>query len=232
MRNVWLALALSLTARGAAAAEMSGPQLLRQSAAAYAALRSYAGTTTVRSAVTVGPRRVAQTATAVIRFQRPDKIRIEGKDVTGHPYMIVSDGHTIWSRPISRTNPGWQKLPILEMAIAGMTGVTVGAPSTVPAALLKLRWGNPFLLVDGSRRGPNERLEGHDCYKVVRADASITRTYWIDIHSFLLRGMKEEQNAQQLSALSRGAALSARVVAYAFTIGSINSPLSPKLFQR
>src|SRR5947209_7806854 len=86
MRIVWLALALAVrgpggtTARGAAG--MSGPQLLRMSAAAYAALHSYSGTTTVHSEVRLGQSKVAQSATAAVRFQRPAKIRIEGKDVT------------------------------------------------------------------------------------------------------------------------------------------------------
>src|SRR4051812_14473500 len=169
MRIVWLGLLLA--ARGAAGAEMSGSPLLQKSAAAYAALRSYAGTTRVRSEVQVGPTKVAQTATAAIRFQRPGRIRIEGKDATGRPYHIISDGRVTSSAPTSRTNPAWQKMPTVEMAIVGLTGIGVGAPATVPAALMNLRWGNPFTHRMGSRRLPDERIDGQACYTVLHTDA-------------------------------------------------------------
>jgi len=230
MRTVWLGLLLA--ARGTAAAEMSGTQLLQKSAAAYAALRSYAGTTQVRSEVQVGPTKVAQSATAAVRFQRPGQIRIEGKDATGRPYSIVSDGRVTWSAPTSRTNPASQKLPNVEMAIVGLTGIAIGAPATVPAALMNLRWGNPFTHRVGSRRLPDERIAGHDCYKVLHTDANTTRTYWIDRGTLLLRRMKEEQNARQLSALGRGAALTSHVVLYSFTIDRVTGPLPAKLLQR
>jgi hypothetical protein len=227
---VWLALALA--APRAAAAPLTGPQILQKSAAAYAALPAYVGAATVQSAVTAGRQKIAQTATAVIQFQRPDKIRIEGKDVTGQPYRIVSDGREVWSAPTSRTNPGWQKMPNVQAAIIGMTGPAAGAPATLPALLLSMPWGNPFPRVDGSRRGPDVKIDGHACFQVVRADPSTMRSYWIDRQSFLLRRMKEEQNARQLSALSRAAALHSRVVVYSFRFDQTRGPLSPKLFQR
>jgi hypothetical protein len=211
-----IGVALVLTARGAVAAELSGPQLLRRSAAAYTALRSYTGTTTVRSEVKRAGRSIARTASASIRFHRPGTIRIEGTDVTGRPFRIVSDGRTTWSAPTSRANPARQRMPNLQAAVAGLTAVSLGAAATVPAALLNFRWGNPFPRGDGSRRGPDQRIDGHPCYQVVDADARIARRYWIDRRSFLLRQMTEEQNARQLAAITPGAGLDSRVVRYSF----------------
>jgi len=227
-----IGLALLLAARGAAAAEMSGSQLLQKSAASYAALRSYAGSARVRSEVQVGRTKIAQTATAVIRFQRPGRIRIEGKDVTGRPYRIISDGRATWSAPTSRTNPAAQQMANVQMAIIGMTGIAAGAPATLPAMLLNLRWGNPFLHREGSRRLPDERIDGRDCYKVVHTDANTTRSYWIDRRTFLLRQMQEAQDARQLAAFGRGAAVTSRVVRYSFIIEQVNGPMPAKLFQR
>jgi hypothetical protein len=211
-----LGLSLVLAARGAVAAELSGSQLLRRSAAAYAALRSYAGTTTVRSEVKRDGRTIARTASASIRFRRPGTVRIEGTDVTGRPFRIVSDGRTTWSAPTSRANPARQQMPNLETAVAGLTGVSLGASAAVPAALLNLRWGNPFPQGAGSRRGPDQRIDGHPCYQVIDAGARVTRRYWIDRRSFLLRQLREEQNARQLAAITPGAGLQSRVVRYSF----------------
>ena len=55
------------------------------------------------------------------------------------------------------------RMPTVEMAIAGMTGIAAAAPATLPAALMSLRWGNPFTHRTGSRRLPDERIEGQVC---------------------------------------------------------------------
>ena len=84
------------------AAELTAEQILEKSEAAYLALKSYEGTTTVNSVIDAGSLKMEQTAAAKITFARPGKIRIEGTTtgtkspalprMAGNPYAIVSDG--------------------------------------------------------------------------------------------------------------------------------------------
>src|SRR5262249_10525345 len=129
-----IVLLLMVSAGAAWAAAMSGQDVLQRSADADGALKTYVGTTTIRSTAQFGGRKLEQTATAKIRFSRPGKLRIDGKMTMGQPFTIISDGTNTWlSRGFTRGG-AFEKAQSTEMAIAAMTGVAARAPTTIPAA--------------------------------------------------------------------------------------------------
>ncbi len=188
------------------AAELTAEQILEKSEAAYLALKSYEGTTTVNSVIDVGSLKVEQTATAKITFARPGKIRIEGKTtgqksaalpgMAGNNYAIVSDGKRVWLNKEDFRKTG------VEAAISSMTGVTSRAVTVVPSALLKLEWQYPF---DAAIRSlgefaGREKVGANECYKIVIKSLTVNFTYWIDTKTFLLRQLKEERDEKQSEA--------------------------------
>src|SRR5437879_6002727 len=97
MKTRWLWFVVLLWTAGAAVAEISGEEVLRRSADAYATLTAYTGTTTVNSKSQFDGRELVRKATAQITFTRPDKIHITGQDASGHAFAIISDGPNTWS---------------------------------------------------------------------------------------------------------------------------------------
>jgi hypothetical protein len=130
-----------------------------------------------------------------------------------------------------------------------MTGVAVSAPTTIPALLLHLNWGYPFGGRGESLVVGHEKIDGSDCYKVVADNPARSKvTYWVDTRTFLLRQIKQEQNAQQLAELhkqieedlkQRGrpplpatAQATSRETVQSFAIQAINGRVDAKLFQK
>ena len=60
-------------------AEMSAGDVIKKSEAAYAAAKTYVGTTTMRVKTDVAGKKMDKVSTAKVTFQRPGKLRIEGK---------------------------------------------------------------------------------------------------------------------------------------------------------
>ncbi len=69
---------------------MTGDEILKESAATYASLKSYVGTTVVRSKAEIGDTKLDQTSKAGIVFSRPSNFRIEGKMTHGASFTIIS----------------------------------------------------------------------------------------------------------------------------------------------
>lgn len=204
MKSVLSALLILLWASNGSAVEPTGEEVLRRSQEAYVALRSYVGTTTVKSKTVISAATMNQTASARVSFVRPGRIRIEGKDAQGQPYTIVSDGTQTWLAWAFQNDGRFQKAQSLEMAVSAMTGVAAQAPTTIPAALIPLRWGIPWAQTSQAQLIGREPVAGASCYKVVvkaapGAPLAGVRTFWVDPRSFLLRQIKEEQNEQDLA---------------------------------
>ncbi len=204
MKRVLSLALLVLSVSDVCAVEPSGDEILRRSRQAYAALRSYVGTTTVQSRTVVNAATLSQTANAKVTFVRPGQIRIEGKDVQGQPFSIVSDGTQTWLAWGAQHDGQFRKADSLEKAVSTMTGVAALAPTTLPAALIPLQWGTPWTMNAEARSLGLETLAGVECYKVVvksppGSAVPGTRTFWLDTKSFLLRQLREEQDAQDLA---------------------------------
>src|SRR5205823_724528 len=123
-------------------AEMSAGDVIKKSEAAYAAVKTYVGTTTMRIKTDVAGKKMDKVSTAKVTFQRPGKLRIEGKsgamDVSGqggYPYAIVSDGKTTWKSTKIQNNGAFSEAQNLQMA--GASVLSLGVAEAVPAALMK-----------------------------------------------------------------------------------------------
>ena len=207
MRTLPLLIAVVVVSHVVTAADMKPADIIAKSEAAYAAVKSYEGTTTVRSKSEIGDSKLDQTATAKITFVRPGKMRIEGKDTGSRPYAIISDGKDTWrSWPLENAG-AFKKDQSLMMAVATMTGVAGLAPTYIHSALMTPGAASPFAIgrTGTAKLMGHEKVDGADCHIVVADASSAKNTYWIDSATFLLRRMKEEQNEKQLAAASERA---------------------------
>jgi hypothetical protein len=207
--------ALSGQALAADVAEMSASDIIKKSEAAYAAVKTYVGTTTVRTKTDAGVMKWDQVSTAKVTFIRPGKVRIEGKSGAfkgSQPYAIISDGKTTWKSWAGQNNGAFSE--VQNVGMAGMGGVAQGAAEGIPAALMKSDGGkdplafawmagsNPFSVtrLSEAKLVGHEKIEDADCYKLVVKHPKLGDvTMWIDSKSFLLRQMTRESNETQLA---------------------------------
>ena len=229
-------------------AELSGEALLERSKAAYASLTSYIGASKVKSEYVMNGALFTQSAMAKVTFLSPDRIRIEGKDSSGKAFTILSDAGFAWLSWEFKNRGVFEQAESLEMAVASITGVAAGAPSVIPAALMKFGWGSPFSRIGSVSEVVRDKVSGIDCYKVSVSQPERSITYWLDVRSYLLRQMKEEQDEKQTAEMQRmmqklaGEALKEKgipipkfemtsmAVVHSFTIDRINVPVDPQLF--
>lgn len=211
-------------AGAAAPAEMTGEQVLRQSAAVYATLKQYAGTTTVTAHVRGSGQEITQAATAKITFARPDQVRIDGTMVSGDAFSITSDGKKTWVSNSLINHGAQEAVKNLRWVLTSFTGAALGAPAPVAAALMNLDHpGSPFGEFWDSQLQGREKIGDNECYKVVRSTREETVTYWIDVKTFLLRQLREEQTPEQLAAAGEKVVTSS-VKRYSFTLDAVERP--------
>src|SRR6185369_6349471 len=111
------------------ASAMSASDVINRSEAAYAAVKTYVGTTTMRMKTDIGGKTMDKVSTAKVTFARPGKVRIDGKsgllDFTGKggkPFAIVSDGTKTWKSTAIQSNGAFSEAQNLNLA-----GASVGS---------------------------------------------------------------------------------------------------------
>jgi outer membrane lipoprotein-sorting protein len=191
--------------------EISAGELIKKSEAAYAEVKTYVGTTTVRTKSERGGTKSDLVSKAKISFMRPGKVRIDGRTASldlsgngGNPFTIVSDGNKTWKHWAPQTSTVFQEVKNVPMA--GMSGVTIGA-EVIPAALMKSdgAWVggfDPFIVprLSETKLAGHEKIDGADCYMLVAKNPKHGNvTLWIDSKYFLLRQMVRESNETQLN---------------------------------
>lgn len=226
MKRVALSALLLLVGTGQLSAQestdtLTGDRLLERAKAAYAQLTSYAGVTSVISELALGDTMTTEATNAAIYFSRPGRLRISGRDTKGKPYLVISDGMRTRAAIVEsdlKARKGWIAFgPILglqqargdtlandtlstSVAVAMVTGIGNRAPFYVPA-LLGLTEGSPLAHHTPAVLVGRDTVAGVECYKVVIGGASVTRTYWLELRSFLLRQMEDEQSGPQLTGM-------------------------------
>lgn len=181
------------------APEMTGRAILERCAAAYAALSTYVGKTSVLSDNVTDGIRSQYDGTANIRFTRPDFLHIDGLTASGRTYQITFDGKKTMLEHPWKDGDGKKEVKEVaspELAVAAMTGVAGAAPTFIPAALMNFNWGFPFVekaTKDAVLQG-QEDISGDMCYKVVITAPHDKRTFWVNTKSALLRRYKHEQD--------------------------------------
>jgi outer membrane lipoprotein-sorting protein len=239
--------------------ELSASDVLMKCEAAYAGVKTYVGTTTVRTKSDIDGRAWESIATAKITFMRPGKILIEGRTASrepsgngGDPFSLVSNGQKTWKHWAVQTNGGF--LEVKSVPMAGMGGVTHGASERIPAALMRSDGGfvggnDPFIVprLSATKLAGHEKIEGADCYKLVANHPKLgDATLWIDSKYFFLRQMTREHNEAQLAASAKAGnealqklgkplpaglrPLKSKTDVYTFSIYQIDGPLSETLF--
>ena len=167
---------------------------------AYAALTSYQGTSTVttQSEFSSFPMVLESHTSASVQFASPGKIHVEGKTSNGSSFAYISDGNATAVTYLGLNN--WKKVDTTESAVAGVTGIALHAATTIPALLLKIKWGNP--LAPGKSLDPvvrEDSVGGHPCYVVTTHLKTPARTetayLWVDEKNFLLRRLVTESNS-------------------------------------
>lgn len=177
----------------AGADALTSGQVIQRCEKAYGALQTYQVTVNVTTTSTImkGNPHVSQTS-ARIMFARPNKIRAAGVTMFGSQFAYVSNGAATYQKFVG----AWEKAKSPEMAIAGATGLSQDAATTIPALLLHTRWGYPFSKATQFRPGVRQASEqGHACYRVTATTPTGSDTCWIDRKTFLLRRFVEDATA-------------------------------------
>ncbi len=235
--------------------ELSASDLIKKSDAAYAAVKTYVGTTTMRTKTDTGDPKLEQVSTAKVTFMRPGKVRIEGKIgglAQGRPFAIVSDGKKTWKSFAIHGTAAFSEVPSLQLA--GASVLSLGVAEGIPAVLMKSDGAppsghDPFLVARTSAAtlAGHETIDGADCYKLVAKNPQLGDvTLWIDSKSFLLRQMTREHSEAQMAAArksaeeamqkigkvlpARSAGASKSKTDFAFTIDQVDGAVDANLF--
>lgn len=164
---------------------LTGQQVMEKCRQAYDALKTYQGTSLVTLKSDASGKPVTMKTSARIQFVRPGKIYVEGKDLAGNPYGYLCDGKNVY-----QTNPGgkgWQTVRDAATAIAGATGISGSAGSTIPAALMNINWGNPFRSgYQAEAKVATETIAGRPAYRLKLHSPVGESTFWVDRQTFLL----------------------------------------------
>lgn len=111
------------------AAHVKGADVLRESEKAYAALSSYKGTITIADTAQYANFAYKSSRQFKVFFQRPGRIRLEGRDSNGNPVLIISDGkNAVDLSDINRRTGRGEDLGSLYRGIAGSDGNSTGNP--------------------------------------------------------------------------------------------------------
>lgn len=208
LTGITLGIAISGTAQSD---PLSGPQVMAKCQKAYSALKSYEGT----SQVTINSHRAGKQNTyhtsATIRFTRPGKIRVEGISMFGDRFGYVSNGKdAMRTDPVAIARQSLKSpkgntssangLSVMS-AVATTSGISMGAGTTIPSLLLKMPWGNPFVLsYQPEPKVENETINGRPVYKVNLTDTMGHATLWVDAKTFLMVKLYEYRDLSKMAA--------------------------------
>ena len=175
--------------------QMSVPQIVQQTRAAYAALTSYSdeGKTvfSVESA-TVAP------YIFTTKLARPNLYRI----AWNQDYGSFSQTGAVWSAGNGNfltTTAASQptKEPSMEMALSSAAGLSGGAAGGIPGSFFSQNWGKQFSIAyESAQRKPDETIGGDDCYVLTLGSGGHTQTVWIGKKDFLIRQIQTDSTVE------------------------------------
>jgi outer membrane lipoprotein-sorting protein len=183
---------------------LTAQQILDKVAATYATCKSYRDSGVVtndfgpHSAGDNFPRHV-DVKPFRTAFVRPDQFRFEYDNPTPEkPYIIWAKGGEV--RRWWYIKPDVEKLPSLDLGIAGATGVSSGAAHTIPSLLLPDQIGGAKLsaMIDLTRL-LDESLDGTPCFKLhgKYGFGNQPTTLWLEKATFLVRRIAEQSGSNK-----------------------------------
>ena len=186
-------------------ASPAAKEIVEKSNATYAALSSYSSTGQTETTMTG----MTQVITFTMQMQRPGFYRVDWKSQLGTGGQTHSATGSVWSDGTGdflQLIGTPQKMKSREMALAGATGVSGMAASTIPGTFFAQNWGNvlnPALPVE---RKPDEKLGAIDCFVVSNAmtppaGGSVTTTLWIGQQDNLIHQSRMEMKGMHQHAM-------------------------------
>lgn len=195
--------ALISGAGGAQAQKLTGAQVIAKCKQAYAGLKSYDGVSQVSVVTQQGNAPVKYNTSAHIQFARPNRIRVGGRSLFGSNYAYLSNGSKTWQ---ALTPNNWQEVKNTEAAIAGATGISMSAGTTIPAILLNTRWGNAFITtMQPDPAVVQDKLNGKTVYRARLSNKQGELILWIDPKTFLMVKLYEKRDLSSLRRNSKNA---------------------------
>ena len=186
-------------------------KLLEDSANAYLNLESYEGRSSVISSyeMTIAGERNdgTQSAFADISWTRGGAFKAVGVDTQAEKLVVTREKPDAKAQKESVRDgkKETKDYETLEFAIAGATGISAGAFTTIPAALEGSMWGYPF---SGKKNTLHtlrrESLGTRECFVVESKDSSGARInwLWIDSQDKLLRRMESRNSAKMFEGMA------------------------------
>lgn len=186
---------------------MRGKQILKRMATVYATCTSYCDTGVVSTLFieAKGTRTVEKPFTTA--FVRPDRFRFEYREGS-HRHLVWRDGQEVrtqWLKPgiekamaVLLARSPYRNLvrpESLELALAGMTGVSGGSAHTIPALLLPEEVGGRRLTDMTEVKRIEDALSeegGVECYQVLGKYAGHPIVLWIEKSTFCLWRMETQ----------------------------------------
>jgi outer membrane lipoprotein-sorting protein len=199
MARLYPLLLVLLLAVPARSEELTARAILERAATTYRSLDRYGGSVTILELAgairetTPPPQQQVE-----LTFSRPGYLRVEGKDLLGHPFRLVSDRAATW---LSRKNAPAERKPDVASALWDLAQGEI--LTGLIAALLPLDLKTPFQ-AETVRLEGKEGLRDGECYRLVLEDElSGRRTLWIDTRSFVLRQVKQEATPESVRRFRR-----------------------------
>lgn len=190
----------------------AGRRILSESQHAYANVHSYDGTIEV-SATSGYPTRTSSSEQRVfdVRFEAPHKLRMDGEDSNGDPFVIRLDSKSTtieWNGEVQQFNSA-------EEAFYGFSGITLDGSLLLPGCLLNIDWDNEASLsvfpqqnsfldawATKAQLDGTALIEGAKCHRIVCEREIVTWTIYVDTESSLLRCVNFEVNEEQMRRLN------------------------------
>ena len=178
---------------------LSAQQILDRMATTYATCKSYRDSGVVTN--DFGPHSAGEHFPPHIdikpfrtAFVRPDQFRFEYDNPTpDKPYIVWAKGGEV--RTWWYIKPGVEKLPSLDLGVAGATGVSGGSAHTIPMLLLpdRLTGAKLSAMIDLTRL-PDESLDGTPCFKLQGkyGFGNQPTTLWLEKATYLVRRIAQD----------------------------------------
>lgn len=219
---------------------LTGPDVLERCKRAYEALQSYEGVTRLTAHANVGGRRQDYNLSARIRYAAPGRLRVEGSLMDAGTYQYLSDGRRAWSL-VSYSRNGWEAARSTDSAIARFATLTLSAGTSVPALLVRSRFGNPLAeSARADRKVVPTSIKGRAVYRVHLRAGTADQDLWIDQKTFLLVQRQSRSGVGgggggNAGSLQGGGMMSVGVSGGADTFETfeevkLNSPIDPAVF--
>ncbi|GIV21552.1 MAG: hypothetical protein KatS3mg023_3303 [Armatimonadota bacterium] len=223
---------------------LTAEEIIQRCARTYSNARSFTGHTQVSTVLAMpGSPKVQMSAEARIAFVRPGKLRVEGFMMTAMPttatpkntFLVVSNGNRSWLKTSLR--PQVEESSDVSMHIAAVTGIGLGAPTTLPALLMGQMWGYP--LTGTPRLLGRQRVRGMECYKISLESPIGQTTVWIDTSQFLLQRMHQKHDMKAIRnrtpkppGAQAGSLPEQMEITYEFLEQKVNPPVPETLFRK